>query len=81
MTKPKHVKSWIEFGTCASRSNYEIAKERCKDIFMKYLSNKHNKPYGDISPKDMTDTEIELWKEVEAMNGNIVGISFKNRLH
>jgi hypothetical protein len=29
----------------------------------------------------MTDSEIELWKEVEAMNGNIVGISFKNRLH
>ncbi len=23
---------WIEFGTCASRSNYEIAKERCKDM-------------------------------------------------
>ena len=67
MTKPKHVKGWI--GPVV------------KDIFMKYLSNKHNKPYGDISPKDMTDTEIELWKEVEAMNGNIVGISFKNRLH
>ena len=67
MDKPKHVKSWI--GPVV------------KDIFMQYLSNKHNKPYGDISPKDMTDTEIELWKEVEAMNGNIVGISFKNRLH
>ena len=67
MSKPKHVKCWI--GPVV------------KDIFMKYLSNKHNKPYGDISPKDMTDTEIELWKEVEAMNGNIVGISFKNRLH
>ena len=67
MGEPKQVKSWI--GPVV------------KDIFMKYLSNKHNKPYGDISPKDMTDTEIELWKEVEAMNGNIVGISFKNRLH
>ena len=67
MSNPKHVKSWI--GPVV------------KDIFMKYLSNKHNKPYGDISPKDMTDTEIELWKEVEAMNGNIVGISFKNMLH
>ena len=67
MSNPKHVKSWI--GAVV------------KDIFMKYLSNKHNKPYGDISPKDMTDTEIELWKEVEAMNGNIVGMSFKNRLH
>ena len=55
MTKPKHVNKWI--GPVV------------KDIFMKYLSNKHNKPYGDISPKDMTDTEIELWKEVEAMNG------------
>ena len=48
MSNPKHVKSWI--GAVV------------KDIFMKYLSNKHNKPYGDISPKDMTDTEIELWK-------------------
>ena len=67
MTKPKHVKSWI--GPVV------------KDIFMKYLSNKHNKPYGAISPKDMTDTEIELWKEVAAMNGNRVGISVKNRLH
>ena len=67
MDKPNHVKSWI--GPVV------------KDIIMKYLSNKHNKPYGDISPKDMTDSEIELWKEVEAMNGNIVGISFKNRLH
>ena len=67
MNNPKHVKTWIG--------------PLLKDIFMKYLSNKHNKPYGDISPKDMTHTEIELWKEVEAMNGNIVGISFKNRLH
>ena len=67
MNNPKHVKTWIG--------------PLLKDIFMKYLSNKHNKAYGDISPKDMTDTEIELWKEVEAMNGNIVGISFKNRLH
>ena len=67
MNNPKHVKTWI--------------RPLLKDIFMKYLSNKHNKPYGDISPKDMTNKEIELWKEVEAMNGNIVGISFKNRLH
>jgi len=52
-----------------------------KSIFIKYLANKHNKPYGDISPRDMTDKEIELWKEVEAMNGNIVGITYKNRLH
>jgi hypothetical protein len=67
MSKPKHVKSWIG--------------PLVKAIFMRFLSNKHNKPYSDISPKDMTDSEIELWKEVEAMNGNIVGISFKNRLH
>ncbi len=67
MTKPKHVKTWVG--------------PLVKVIFMRFLSNKHNKPYSDISPKDMTDSEIELWKEVEAMNGNIVGISFKNRLH
>jgi hypothetical protein len=67
MSKPKHVKSWVG--------------PLLKDIFMKFLSNKHNKPYGDISPKDMTDTEIELWKEVEAINGNIVGITYKNRVH
>ena len=67
MSKPKHVKTW--------------GGPLVKVIFMRFLSNKHNKPYSDISPKDMTDSEIELWKEVEAMNGNIVGISFKNRLH
>ena len=67
MDKPNHVKSWIG--------------PLVKDIFMKYLSNKHNKPYSDISVRDMSKTEIELWKEVEAMNGNIVGVSYKNRLH
>jgi|TARA_R100000329_G_scaffold37788_1_gene35608 hypothetical protein len=67
MSEPKHVKTWVG--------------PLVKVIFMRFLSNKHNKPYSDISPKDMTDSEIELWKEVEAMNGNIVGISFKNRLH
>ena len=67
MSEPKHVKTWVG--------------PLVKVIFMRFLSNKHNKPYSDMSPKDMTDSEIELWKEVEAMNGNIVGISFKNRLH
>ena len=67
MSEPKHVKTWVG--------------PLVKVIFMRFLSNKHNKPYSDISPKDMTDSEIEHWKEVEAMNGNIVGISFKNRLH
>ena len=67
MSEPKHVKTWVG--------------PLVKVIFMRFLSNKHNKPYSDISPKDMTDSEIELWKEVEAMNGNIVGISFKNRFH
>ena len=67
MSEPKHVKTWVG--------------PLVKVIFMRFLSNKHNKPYLDISPKDITDSEIELWKEVEAMNGNIVGISFKNRLH
>ena len=67
MSEPKHVKTWVG--------------PLVKVIFMRFLSNKHNMPYSDISPKDMTDSEIELWKEVEAMNGNIVGISFKNRLH
>ena len=67
MSEPKHVKTWVG--------------PLVKVIFMRFLSNQHNKPYSDISPKDMTDSEIELWKEVEAMNGNIVGISFKNRLH
>ena len=67
MSEPKHVKNWLG--------------PLMKSIFIKYLANKHNKPYGDISPRDMIDKEIELWKEVEAMNGNIVGITYKNRLH
>ena len=45
---------------------------------MKFLVNKHNKPYKDIKISEMTDTEIELWQQVEAMNGTKVGATFKS---
>jgi len=64
MSEPKHVKHWL----------YPVMKE----IFIKFLSNKHDKPYNQIKIPEMTDTEIELWQQVEAMNGTKVGVTFKS---
>ena len=64
MSEPKHVKNWL----------YPVMKE----IFMKFLVNKHNKPYKDIAISEMTESEIELWQQVEAMNGTKVGVTFKS---
>jgi len=33
-----------------------------KDIFMRYLQNKHQMPYGDIQVKDLSDKDLERWK-------------------
>ena len=49
-----------------------------KEIFIKFLSNKHDKPFNQIKISEMTDTEIELWQQVEAMNGTKVGVTFKS---
>jgi len=64
MSEPKHAKNWL----------YPVMKE----IFIKFLVNKHNKPYKDIAISEMTDTEIELWQQVEAMNGTKIGVTFKS---
>ncbi len=63
MSEPKHVKNWL----------YPVMKE----IFIKFLVHKHNKPYKDIAISEMTESEIELWQQVEAMNGTKVGVTFK----
>ncbi len=45
-----------------------------KDIFMRYLQNKHQMPYGDIQIKDLSDTDLPRWKEIEAMNNVSLGV-------
>ena len=45
-----------------------------KDIFMRYLQNKHQKPYGDIQVKDLSDKDLKRWKDIEAMNNVSLGV-------
>ena len=47
MSEPKHVKNWL----------YPVMKE----IFMKFLVNKHNKPYKDIAISEMTESNAHLF--------------------
>ena len=67
MSEPKHVKNFM----------YPLMK----DIFIRYLSRKHHKPYNKITPSEMSEKDIKLWQEVEAMNGVKVGVTLKRRLH
>jgi hypothetical protein len=34
-----------------------------------------------ITPSEMSEKDIKLWQDVEAMNGVKVGVTFKRRLH
>ena len=45
-----------------------------KDIFMRYLQNKPQKPYGDIQVKDLSDKDLQRWKDIEAMNNVSLGV-------
>jgi hypothetical protein len=45
-----------------------------KDIFMRYLQNKRQKPYGDIQIKDLSDKDLQRWKDIEAMNNVSLGV-------
>ena len=45
-----------------------------KDIFMRYLVNKHQKPYKDIQVKDLSDKDLLRWKDIEAINNVKLGV-------
>ena len=48
-----------------------------KDIFVRYLVNKHKKPYRDIQITDMSDEDLKRWQWIEALNNVKIGVSFK----
>lgn len=62
MSKPKHIKDAL----------YPLIKE----IFIRYLSNKHDKPYNQIPIYEMAPEDIKLWQEIEEMNGRKVGVVY-----
>ena len=64
MSKPKHIKDAL----------YPLIKE----IFIRYLSNKHDKPYNQIAIADMAPEDLKLWQEIEGMNGRKVGVVYKD---
>mgnify|MGYP003137563780 CR=1 FL=1 len=45
-----------------------------KDIFMRYLMYKHQKPYKDIQVKDLSDKDLLRWKDIEAINNVKLGV-------
>jgi len=47
-----------------------------KDIFVRYLVNKHKKPYRDIAIADMSDEDLKRWQAIEALNNVKVGVRF-----
>ena len=47
-----------------------------KDIFVRYLVNKHKKPYRDIAIADMSDEDLKRWQWIEALNNVKVGVRF-----
>ena len=48
-----------------------------KDIFVRYLVNKHKKPYRDIQIADMSVEDLKRWQRIEALNNVKIGVSFK----
>ena len=64
MSNPKHIKDTL----------YPMLKE----IFIRYLSNKHDKPYNQIAIADMAPEDLKLWQEIEGMNGRKVGVVYKD---
>ena len=54
MSNPKKAASFV----------YPIMEE----IFVKYLSNKHDKPFADIKIADMSDDDIKRWQKIESYN-------------
>ena len=48
-----------------------------KDSFVRYLVNKHKKPYRDIQIADMSDEDLKRWQRIEALNNVKIGVSFK----
>ena len=47
-----------------------------KDIFVRYLVNKHKKPYKDIALADMSDEDLKRWQWIEALDNVKVGVRF-----
>ena len=64
MSKPKHIKDAL----------YPLIKE----IFIRYLFKKHEKPYNQIPIYEMAPEDIKLWQEIEEMNGRKVGVVYKD---
>jgi hypothetical protein len=50
MNKPKHIKDTL----------YPMLKE----IFIRYLSRKHDKPYNQIAISEMAPEDLKLWQEI-----------------
>ena len=59
MSNPKHIKDTL----------YPMLKE----IFIRYLSRKHDKPYNQIPISEMAPEDLKLWQEIEEMNDRKVG--------
>ena len=64
MSAPKHIKDTL----------YPMLKE----IFIRYLSRKHDKPYNQIAMSEMAPEDLKLWQEIEEMNGRKVGVVYKD---
>ena len=62
MSEPKHISDFL----------YPVMK----DIFVRYLVNKHKKPYKDIALADMSNEDLQRWQKVEALDNKIVGVRF-----
>tara|TARA_Y100000592_G_scaffold5897_1_gene8464 strand:- start:138 stop:356 length:219 start_codon:yes stop_codon:yes gene_type:complete len=64
MSNPKHIKDTL----------YPMLKE----IFIRYLSRKHDKPYNQIPISEMAPEDLKLWQEIEEMNDRKVGVVYKD---
>ena len=64
MSAPKHIKDTL----------YPMLIE----IFIRYLSRKHDKPYNQIAIAEMAPEDLKLWQEIEEMNGRKVGVVYKD---
>jgi hypothetical protein len=61
MSKPTHISSFL----------YPVVK----DIFVRYLQNKHQMPYKDIQVKDLSDADLLRWKSIENLNNVKLGVN------
>ena len=61
MSKPTHISSFL----------YPVVK----DIFIRYLQNKHQMPYKDIQVKDLSDADLLRWKSIENLNNVKLGVN------